>query len=58
MTQGTRISVKCSVRDGWQNTTSSCANRTDVKGLDDSVEIAAGRAANGADASFATDRNV
>ena len=30
----------------------SCANRTDVVGLDNSVEIAAGRAADGADASF------
>ena len=40
------------VRDGWQNVTSSCANRTDVVDLDHSVEIAAGRAADGADASF------
>ena len=53
---GTRISVKCS--GPVQNTTSSYANRTDVEGLDNSVEIAAGRATNGADASFATDRNV
>ena len=38
--------------------TSSCPNQTDVEGFDNSVEIAAGGAANGADASFATDRNV
>ena len=52
MMRGTRISVTCSRRDGWQNVGSSCANRIDVVGLDDSVEIAAGRAADGADASF------
>ena len=37
---------------GMLNVTSSCANRIDVVGLDSSAEIAVGRAADGADASF------